>query len=48
VESKLFQASLLPYLVYSWFLAWTRSAPLPMSSSSSEWSVHRHVGAVYL
>ena len=35
VESKLFQASLLPYLVYLWFLAWTGSAPLPTSSSSS-------------
>jgi hypothetical protein len=35
VESKLFQASLLPYLVYLWFLAWTRSAPLPTSSGSS-------------
>jgi hypothetical protein len=34
-ESKLFQASLLPYLVYLWFLAWTGSAPLPTSSSSS-------------
>ena len=35
VESKLFQASLLPYLVYLWLLAWTRSAPLPTSSGSS-------------
>ena len=35
VESKLFQASVLPYLVYVWFLAWTGSAPLPTSSSSS-------------
>jgi len=35
VESTLFQASLLPYLVYLWFLAWTRSAPLPTSSNSS-------------
>ena len=35
VESKLFQASLLPYLVYLWFLAWTGSAPLPTSSNSS-------------
>jgi hypothetical protein len=35
VESKLFQASLLPYLVYLWLLAWTRSAPLPASFNSS-------------
>ena len=34
-ESKLFQASLLPYLVYLWFLAWTGSAPLPTSSNAS-------------
>ena len=34
VESKLFQASLLPYLVYLWFLAWTRSAPLPLHPAS--------------
>jgi hypothetical protein len=35
VESKLFQAILLPYLVYLWFLAWTGWAPLPTSSNSS-------------
>jgi hypothetical protein len=35
VESTLFQASLLPYLVYLWFLAWTGSALLPKSSNTS-------------